>query len=222
VVAMATNASAGVIYNSQSVTAGPIASAAASNVPVSSFQKIVLKNATGANVGGTFSFGPQQVRGDGGYLNAGVVLAGGTKVDFLHASQFAFLVKDLSSGSKVSAGAGFFKPEGSNLMATQHSHFGSRGGAGLKPNVEGFAGFSFLNTVTSQKDFGWVRLIYEEGQNGAANEVTAVDWAYDDSGNSITAGAGAGTPEPSTDALALLAAGALGIAALRRRRKTAE
>jgi hypothetical protein len=81
----------------------------------------------------------------------------------------------------------------------------------------GFAGFRFTTSGSHQTDYGWVRLEYTEGTNGLAKSITAVDWAYDTSGAPITAG-DVGAPEPSTTALAILAAGAAGVAALRRRR----
>jgi hypothetical protein len=65
-----------------------------------------------------------------------------------------------------------------------------------------------------------VRLSYTLGTNDLANSITATDWAYDPTGAPVTAGE-SGTPEPSTTALAILAAGAAGVVALRRRRQAA-
>jgi MYXO-CTERM domain-containing protein len=56
-----------------------------------------------------------------------------------------------------------------------------------------------------------------------ANSITLKDWAYENSGSPIHPGDTglSAAPEPSTAAMALLAAGAAGIVALRRRRKSA-
>jgi hypothetical protein len=63
--------------------------------------------------------------------------------------------------------------------------------------------------------FGWIRMT--KGENtpatGEPSGINIVDWAYDDSGAQIAAGAG--VPEPSS--LALLAAGAVGLMARRGR-----
>lgn len=74
--------------------------------------------------------------------------------------------------------------------------------SGWKASHTAFAGFSFTNG--GQANYGWVRLEYFEGVDHLANEIEAVDWAY--TNGRITTPTGA--PEPSTFALALLAAGA--------------
>jgi hypothetical protein len=79
-----------------------------------------------------------------------------------------------------------------------------------------FRRFRF-STTNHAWDYGWVRLSYALGTNGLPNSVTAVDWAYDPTGAPVSTGEGA-APEPSTMALAILAAGAAGVAVLRRRR----
>ncbi|HEX4133616.1 MAG TPA: PEP-CTERM sorting domain-containing protein [Bryobacteraceae bacterium] len=62
---------------------------------------------------------------------------------------------------------------------------------------------------------------YTVGSDGLVNSLTAIDWAYQTDGSAILAGDTGipSTPEPSTAALALLAMGAAGVAALRRRRE---
>ena len=69
-------------------------------------------------------------------------------------------------------------------------------------------------------EYGWIRLSYELGANGLVNDVEIVDYAYAALGVQVTAGETSATPEPSTMAMALLAAGAAGVVALRRRRKS--
>jgi PEP-CTERM motif len=83
------------------------------------------------------------------------------------------------------------------------------------PNSTGFAGFK-----TQSGDLGWLKVIVaDRNHDGFVDQVTLVDYAYNSvSGTSIKAG-DTGLPEPGTTSLALLAAGATGILALRQRRK---
>lgn len=90
--------------------------------------------------------------------------------------------------------------------------------SGWAPGATGFAGFSFTTSASHKTDYGWVRLEFTDGVNGAADYVEALDWAYNTDGAPVAAGE-MGTPEPSTSALGILAAGAAGVCALRRRRK---
>ena len=95
--------------------------------------------------------------------------------------------------------------------------------------VTGIAGVKLANG-----DYGWIRLRLDDlglnqpfstllGGNSLGDgknypdKITVIDWAYDNSGATIHAGAtGQAVPEPSS--LALLAAGAMGISAFRRRK----
>ncbi len=99
----------------------------------------------------------------------------------------------------------------------------------MLPGVTGIVGVQPANG-----DYGWIRLRLDDlGLNqpfGAplangplgdglnyADKITVIDWAYEDSGAAIHAGAtGQTVPEPSS--LALLAAGALGLGAFRVRK----
>lgn len=98
---------------------------------------------------------------------------------------------------------------------------------GFANGVPGFAGIRL-----GSGDYGWIRLQTDDlGLNqplttllggtpigsgiGFSDRVTVIDWAYDDSGAAIRAGQ-TSVPEPSS--LALLAAGAAGLAAFRRRK----
>lgn len=74
--------------------------------------------------------------------------------------------------------------------------------------VTGFLGFTFNGNQ------GWMQLSLAADAAGAPVSATVVDWAYENSGGPIAAGA-TGIPEPGSAGLALLALGALG---LRRRR----
>jgi hypothetical protein len=90
----------------------------------------------------------------------------------------------------------------------------------------GFAGFGF--EIAGNRHFGWVRLSWDDlvgldgapGADGFPDQLTIHDLAWNDTPDgAITAGEG--TPVPAPGSLALLATGAAGIAALRRRRRTA-
>jgi hypothetical protein len=77
-------------------------------------------------------------------------------------------------------------------------------------------GFRFLNENTGQYDFGWARVSLSTSQSAQPRMI--VDYAYDDGGGSIMAGQ---VPEPSTLALlGVMAAGALGVRAWRKRKNS--
>jgi hypothetical protein len=74
--AMATNASASIIYSGiQNVTAGPIKSAVAASQIYQSFVPIVVRKTGGVKLGG-FSFGPYQRFVSGSFLNGYARLGG--------------------------------------------------------------------------------------------------------------------------------------------------
>jgi MYXO-CTERM domain-containing protein len=151
-----------------------------------------------------------------------------SQVDFLLQSDF---VKRLSSGAKISGGThtagrhNGFVPKtnlssGGHSVANRSIQFAQRHSLGWNES-EGFAGFSV--EISGQKDFGWVRLQFTVGANTLINSLTVIDWGYQNNGTAITAGQGIPitAPEPPTADLALLALGAAGITALRRRRRQA-
>lgn len=74
--------------------------------------------------------------------------------------------------------------------------------------TSGYIGFSFDNSGTT--NYGWIEVTY----NAATGNLVMGDFAYEDSGAGILAGA-TGVPEPSC--LGLLALGATGLLARRRR-----
>lgn len=193
--AMATSASAGVIYDNTSVTATitnpalPFASAFV-GVDLGIGQEFRIEVGQGTTLGVSVAA-------------VGLVNSNGFQFD----TSLGFL-KKFSSGQAIPTGASVIPP--APPLALQPAGFG------WAPSQAGFAGFAF-NTPGAGLDYGWVRLEYTE-VNGLANSVTAIDWAYDTSGAPVYAAEGAGTPEPSTSALAILAAGAVGIGFLRRRK----
>jgi len=229
-VAMATNASAEVIYSGLlNVTAAVSSVKTGQYLAVS--RNIQLKNSHGANIGVGFNIEVDQdkftsrsagARTDHSVFRFGGALIKATEVDFLLANDS---VKRLASGAKISGGShtpgsdnGFVT--GNKFVVGRQSTDGKRVTFGWS-RTEGFAGFVF-STAGHQKDFGWVRLQYTVGVNTLINSLTVIDWGYQNDGSAITAGNEGptpGVPEPSTGALALLAAGAAGVAALRRRRQ---
>lgn len=74
--------------------------------------------------------------------------------------------------------------------------------------------FSF--DAGGQTDFGWLNLSISDPGTANPYDVVLKGYAYDSSGNAVTADAGASVPEPPS--LLLLATGMLGLAAYRRRR----
>jgi hypothetical protein len=76
-------------------------------------------------------------------------------------------------------------------------------------------GFRFLNELTGQYNYGWAQLALSSSFSSQPR--TFVQYAYDNSGAFIALGL---IPEPSTTALlALVATGALGLRAWRKRRQ---
>jgi len=218
---MATNASAGVIYSNTPVSLGPIANVGPSSM-VDPSAKVQLKTAGGAPNGISFGVGLFQ-SGMNGSGSAFVKDSTADKLLFLIPSGTNKLRK-LASMDRISTNLKGVWEANVVPLATQtatanggHNNHGWTAG-----NQTGFAAFKF-STAAKGTDFGWVRLKYTLGTNGLANAITAVDYAYDNTGASILAGqkTSSATPEPSTAALALLAAGAAGVVALRRRRQTA-
>ena len=130
-------------------------------------------------------------------------------------------LKRLNSGQKISAGAGPFSAHGVLAIASNlRERYGSISGTWFtRPfnanNLEGFAGVRF--TQGGQTHYGWIRLETTIPNGRGPLVLKAIDWAYNDVPDApINAGA---IPEPSSMALALLAAGSLGVLAWRRRRQ---
>ncbi len=122
----------------------------------------------------------------------------------------------LGAGFLVGAGAAFDRQN--NFAFRIYSPSGgtfSTSGNWLSGGT-GFIGFRFLN-ASNQTNFGWMRLNFNPSAFGSGqSSLTVLDYAYENSGQSIVTGA---VPEPSSTALAFLAGGAAGLCAWRKRRR---
>lgn len=103
----------------------------------------------------------------------------------------------------------FFGPGTDNNARSVRGRFGI--------NTTGIVGFTVFGG-----DLGWMKIkIGDQNSDGYPDQLTILSYAYNTTpGAPITAGeAPASSPEPGTAALGLLAAGAAGILALRRRKE---
>lgn len=234
--AMASNASASIIYSGiiDVTAAAPTPGPKQQTVAIGS---VPLKNASGGPISRSFFFADLRGHGSGKdtrgvqhYSAFGLALIGGANVRFLVQSN---VVRELSAGALISGAGnaatvnkrngfvtGSLVLEGRGSYRTAAARTGTVHGGW--PLTEGFAAFSF-NGIGGGTDYGWVRLKFTIGNDNAVDSVTAIDWAYQNGGVAILAGDTGiyGTPEPSTSALMLLAAGAAGVRALRKRRQAA-
>ena len=172
----------------------------------------------GASQASAVGFGP-------GSFVLGIASGGGNVSAFLSANKGLGLLRSatdvwkLASGAAISSGAGTF--QSANGVVRFSATAGWHGGD-FSAGQSGFAGVDFqTGTGLNQKTYyGWLRLVYT---GGPPNSLTAVDWAYETTpGLAIHAGQTAepgGTPEPGTAALSMLALGAAGVLALRRRKR---
>jgi hypothetical protein len=125
------------------------------------------------------------------------------------------------SGNTISSHVGQFRRYRGILREVISSTYGDARGHHSFNTGSWIAGKTNFAGILVGGDYGWVRLRFDDANDVPAS-ITAIDWAYDDSGAPIIAGdtgAPASTPEPGSLSLLTLAAGATGIVALRRRRK---
>ena len=239
---MTTNASASIIYESLNLTAsvnsigtfhGPqtgrrdtVPLTAAAAIPNSHLKlDLYASQFRGVNIFGTGSAirGGARIRYSYG-LN-------GIGLGFLR-SNSAAPVKRLASGNRISSRAGLFSGgsriaigAGASRATGPYAHYFTHTETTPVQGLNGYLlsapmlfGFDFKNGQ-GQTDYGWLRLKFTESANSLPNSVTLIDLAYNDDGSAILAGQTAALPEPGTFGLALLATGAAGVLALRKRRQ---
>ena len=134
----------------------------------------------------------------------------------------------LASGANITAGMPFVGVFGANSLF-QHKTgyvgpFRVTGNIGQwLPQDRAFAGLRI--TTGGGQHLGWVQIqLGDSNHDGFTDHLTIVDWAYNDvAGASISAGDTGlpQAPEPGTKAMTLLALGAAGVVALRKRRQSA-
>ncbi|HZZ44190.1 MAG TPA: PEP-CTERM sorting domain-containing protein [Tepidisphaeraceae bacterium] len=142
---------------------------------------------------------------------------------YLPLSLSTFLVK---SSSPTAGGADVAKLPFGTIISSASTLIGEPAQFGFMNNPTagdwlaagtGYMGIEFTEASVNggAPVFGWVQIaktVDGEPARGGSTGITFVDWAYDDSGASIIAGA-TSLPEPSS--LALLATGAIGLFARR-------
>lgn len=223
--AMATNAMAGnITYGATPVTAGPIPNV--SNAHTISGGPAFNADATALihlNNSASFRIGVAQGSDGPLFQNGGAFLGGfGDNVEFLDSGSSPF-AKRLAKGAAISTSGPFaqiadvfYGRRGVSATGPSSSHLHPYlRQQGWSPSNTAFVGFRFGN---SDVNYGWIQLQYTVGNNDLANSITVESWGYDSTGAPVTAGESPSAPEPSTAAMALLAAGAAGVLALRRRK----
>ncbi len=83
-------------------------------------------------------------------------------------------------------------------------------------------GFKIPAGSDTNLHYAWIRVGISNNSSGQPIAMTIYDWAWEDDPNTgVIAGSLSSIPEPSpTSGLALLAAGAVGVTAWRRRKQT--
>jgi len=147
-------------------------------------------------------------RGAGSSKSADAVLFA-SHLDFFVTAGDEFAVR-YASGNPIAGG-----PNSRHGYLWRNNSGSDRGQ--WKGGGTGFAGFK-----TISGDMGWIEVsVSSAGHTGYPNEVDIIAYAYNTvAGGAIDAGQGPSStvPEPDTASLGLLAAGAAGLLALRRRR----
>ena len=148
---------------------------------------------------------------------AGLFGAGGAYMLTSSTGSFGGKAQRLSSSSYLNSGLGNLDNQGLLRFANVGGASAGNWPGGNPTATSGFAGIGFFDTG-GDFHLGWLRLAIRNDANGLPDKITLVDWAYESvDGDPIHIGS---IPEPSS--LALLAAGAAGVAAFRRRRNRAD
>jgi hypothetical protein len=151
--------------------------------------------------------------------NAPTNAAGFAAINNRTSSNFQFanlpltpFLKNYLAGQPISFTGGV--PNGSVPFAALFSHNSSGSHGAFGPGH----GTGYIGFRDTSEHFGYIKVqVLFNGVPGYPDEVNIVEYAYNQAAGSINAGQ-TGVPEPGTSALSLLALGAAGIAAWRRRR----
>jgi hypothetical protein len=125
------------------------------------------------------------------------------------------LARNFAPGEKISNAPGHTAQNAAAL----NGFFTGADFGNFAPGVPGYVGMAF-KTAGGHFDYGWLKLVFTSDPITKMPEIlTALSYGLNTSADEgINAGQ---TPEPGTLALALLASGATGVMALRRRRRPA-
>jgi hypothetical protein len=198
-VALSTNADAEIFYSG------------AQNITVSISQAKAFKIGTAAVqiqiVNHSSSFGIIRSANIGTHLTDGLNFFGSANGLNKYAPGQAIGGAPLADGGILAGNSAPLSSPGNNPR-------GQFGGSGI---VDGFVGFELKNG-----DLGWIQVKVTNDSDDLTTEIDVVDWAYSETGGPINAGqtsdAVSSSPEPGIAALGLLASGAAGLAAWRKRK----
>ncbi len=129
--------------------------------------------------------------------------------------------RNFAAGSHISSAAGVLAASGARIA---RAVFPSSSVGRFLPGAPGYLGFT-LDQGAGNVHYGWLKLEFSLDPQTSRGVLEALAYGYETTaGARIDAGdrgSTTATPEPGTMALGILAAGAAGVVALRRRRQAA-
>jgi hypothetical protein len=193
--AMATSASASIIAGVYNPTSNTVIPNTPGNI---GFLGIGTDHVVIKAVSGVTAKGPTAI----------LSVIGFSPVGIFETATYSQNARKFAPGAPISTGP--FAATGKIVKA----HFSGKDFGEFTAGIPGYAGL-VINAGT-HLDYGWLKLEFtDDPVTGLPATLTAIAYGIQTDGGHIDAGE---TPEPDTMALALLASGATGVAALRRRR----
>jgi hypothetical protein len=181
---------------------------------------------TTLNTTGVLPSGPQlllrAVKGTGSVYGpfAALSVQAFSPLSIFAGGPFGLYVKNFSRSAPISSAAGVLT-QGAKVVASATLNSGVELGSFL-PGEPGYAGFA-INSLGGNRNYGWLKLEFLTDPNTQLPQILeALAWGLETTPNAAIKAGDTGpapTPEPGTMALSILAAGAAGVAALRRRRQ---